>query len=227
MAAAAELRALLSARATVAAIFASAPSQDDFLAHLRAQPGIDWPRVSIFHLDEYIGLSPTHPASFRRYLREHLVQHVPAKEFFELDGQAPDLEAECDRYAALLNRHEPAMAAIGIGENGHLAFIDPANCDFDDARQVRAVELDEVCRIQQVHDGAFSSLEHVPRRALSMTIPAIFRAPRIVVNVPGSTKREAVKAALDGPIGEACPASVLRRHTQATLYLDEDSAALL
>jgi glucosamine-6-phosphate deaminase len=218
---------MLAVRGEASVIFASAKSQDEFLAGLRTQPGIDWKRTTVFHMDEYVGLPATHPASFRYYLRDRLLQHVPARQFFELNGEAGDLAAECARYAALLERHPPGLVAMGIGENGHLAFIDPQNCDFEDPARVRAVELDEVCRMQQVHDSAFTRLEDVPLRALSLTIPCMLGRPRVVATVPGPTKREAVKAALEGPVAETCPASALRRHPRATLYLDRESAELL
>jgi len=218
---------MLSRQEEASVIFASAKSQDDFLADLRTQPEIDWKRITVFHLDEYVGLPATHPASFRYYLRDRLLQHVPAGQFFELNGEAGHLTAECARYTALLERHAPSLVALGIGENGHLAFIDPHNCDFQDPAWVRAVDLDPTCRMQQVHDGAFVRLEDVPLRALSLTIPCMLRSPRVVVNVPGPTKREAVRGALEGPIAESCPASILRRHPRATLYLDRESSALL
>jgi glucosamine-6-phosphate deaminase len=226
-AAAEELRAMLASQGEASVIFASAKSQDEFLAGLRTQPDIDWKRITVFHMDEYVGLSASHPASFRYYLRDRLLQHVPARKFFELNGEAADLAEECARYAALLERHAPGLVAMGIGENGHLAFIDPQNCDFEDPARVRAVELDEICRMQQVHDGAFERLVDVPLRALSLTIPCMLGRPRVVATVPGPTKREAVKAALEGPVAEICPASALRRHPRATLYLDRESAGLL
>lgn len=218
---------MLSKRGEASVVFASARSQDEFLACLRTQPGIDWSRVTVFHLDEYVGIPASHPASFRCYLRDRLLKYVPVREFHGLNGEATDLVAECARYAALLERKEPGLVALGIGENGHLAFIDPQSCNFLDPYDVRPVELDEICRRQQVHDGAFVRLEDVPLRALSLTVPFILRVPRAVVTVPGSTKRDAVKQALDGPIAETCPASALRRHPRATLYLDEESSALL
>jgi glucosamine-6-phosphate deaminase len=210
-----------------AIIFASAVSQNDFLERLRTHAGIDWTRIAVFHMDEYLGIGRDHPASFRRYLSEHLVDHVPVRQFHELHGEAADAEAECSRYAQLLRQAKPGLVALGIGENGHLAFIDPAECDFGDTRDVRVVELDEACRLQQVHDGAFADLAAVPARALSLTIPVFLRTPRAVVCVPGTTKQSSVRAALEGPITESCPASVLRRHSGARLFLDRDSAALL
>jgi glucosamine-6-phosphate deaminase len=221
------IRAAIRNDGRAAVVFPAAPSQNEFLAQLRADSSIDWRRVTAFHLDEYAGLAASHPASFRRFLRERLLDHVPLAAFHELAGDAPDLDAEADRYQRLLAEQPPVLAALGIGENGHLAFIDPGECDFHDTRDVRVVNLDEACRRQQVHDGSFQHLEDVPRRALSLTIPILLRTPHAVVNVPGSAKRQAVRDALEGPIDPCCPASILRRHAGAVLFLDRDSAALL
>ncbi|PYQ08990.1 MAG: hypothetical protein DMF82_00240 [Acidobacteria bacterium] len=208
-----------------AVIFASAPSQNEFLAALRDDATVPWPKVIAFHLDEYVGVGPRHPASFRRFLTDRLFDHVRVRAFHGLDGEAADQAAECARYAALLQRERPGLAILGIGENGHLAFIDPPVCDFADRLDVRVVELDEPCRLQQVHDGGFPRVEDVPRTAFSLTIPFIMGVPRAVALVPGPAKRAAIKAALDGPVTAACPASILRRHPNATLFLDDDSAA--
>jgi glucosamine-6-phosphate deaminase len=224
---AARLRGVLGERGEAAVIFASAPSQNEFLESLRAEPDIDWARVTAFHLDEYVGIAPDHPASFRRYIRDHLIDHVPIGAFHELRGDAADPEKECARYTALLHETPPAVVALGIGENGHLAFIDPPVCDFADARDVRVVELDEICRMQQVHDGCFASFGDVPQRALSLTIPVFMRTPHAVVTVPGPAKRKAVEAAAGGPVTEACPASILRRHPDAALFLDVGSVPAL
>jgi len=223
--ASAAIRALIARNGKAAVIFASAASQNEFLAALRADRAIDWQRVTAFHMDEYIGVPATHPASFRLYLREHLIKYVPVAAFHELRGDAKDPQAECDRYQALLRQEQPGLVAMGIGENGHLAFIDPGQCSFHEQRDVRIVELDDVCRMQQVHDGAFARIEDVPQRAISLTVPFFLRTPCAVVSVPGVTKRNAVTAALEGPITEHCPASALRRHPNATLYLDQESAA--
>jgi glucosamine-6-phosphate deaminase len=221
----AHIRSAIDRESRVAVIFASAPSQNELLAALREDPSIDWGKVTAFHLDEYVGIGPSHPASFRRFLQDRLFDHVPVRAFHGLQGEAPDLLAECARYTALMAREGPALAIVGIGENGHLAFIDPPVCDFAERKDVRVVELDEVCRNQQVHDGSFPSLEDVPRTALSLSIPFLLRVPRAVAVVPGPAKRAAIHAALEGPVTTACPASVLRRHPDATLYLDVDSAA--
>ena len=219
------IRGLLARGGRAAVIFASAPSQNEFLVALRQEPGIDWPKITAFHLDEYVGIAPDHPASFRRFLVDRLFNHVKVAAFHGLDGQAQDLAAECARYAALLRQEGPGLAILGIGENGHLAFIDPPVCDFAERADVRVVELDEPCRRQQVNDGCFPSLEAVPRTALSLTVPFLMGVPRAVAIVPGPAKREAIQSAIQGPVTTACPASILRRHRDATLFLDEDSAA--
>lgn len=224
---AADIRRLLEACGRAVGIFASAPSQNEFLATLAEAPQIDWSRVVGFHLDEYLGMDERAPQSFRRFLIERLVDRVPLGAFYGLRGEAADAVAECARYAALLESERPDFAVLGIGENGHLAFIDPPFCDFDDPEPVKVVELDEVCRTQQVNDGAFAKLEDVPRHALSLTIPTIMARPRLFAVVPGPAKRQAIKAAIEGPIETACPASILRRHRDAHLFIDRDAAALL
>jgi glucosamine-6-phosphate deaminase len=221
----AHLRREVGREGRTAAIFASAPSQNEFLAALREDASIPWDRVTAFHLDEYIGIDATHPASFRRFLIDRLFAHVPVREFHQLAGEAADPAAECARYAALLEAERPSLAILGIGENGHLAFIDPPVCDFFETADVRVVELDEPCRRQQVHDGAFATIDDVPRTALSLSIPRLMRVPRAVAIVPGPAKRAAIAAALDGPVTCACPASILRRHPDARLFLDDASAA--
>jgi glucosamine-6-phosphate deaminase len=210
-----------------AVIFASAPSQNEFLAALREDASIPWGKVVAFHLDEYVGIGPRHPASFRRFLTDRLFDHVRVRAFHGLDGEAADQAGECARYAALLQRERPRLAILGIGENGHLAFIDPPVCDFAERVDVRVVELDEPCRRQQVHDGSFPRIEDVPRTAFSLTIPFLLGVPRAVAIVPGPAKQAAIQAALDGPVSTACPASILRRHANATLFLDEASAAMV
>jgi glucosamine-6-phosphate deaminase len=221
---AAHLRKLLAVQPRAVAVFAAAPSQIETLNELVRQPGVDWSRVIAFHLDEYVGMEEGHPNSFRRFLREHLVSRAPLSVFHELRGEAPDPAAECARYAALLRENPPELALIGIGENGHLAFNDPPVADFQDPLDVKLVELDQSCRRQQVHDALFARLEDVPTHALTLTVPAILRVPRIVVVAPGSRKRPAVTAALRGPISTACPASILRTHPDTDLFLDRESA---
>jgi glucosamine-6-phosphate deaminase len=210
-----------------AAMFAAAPSQSETLAALVETEGIDWAGMHAYHLDEYEGASAGSPHSFRRFLMEHLFSKVPVGRFEGLRGEAEDLEAECARYAALLAADAPGIALLGIGENGHLAFNDPPAARFDDPEAVRVVQLTEACRVQQVHDKTFDTLEDVPKAALSVTIPRIMQVPALFVMVPGVRKAQAVRDALTGAITEACPASVLRRHPNAILFLDRDSASLL
>jgi glucosamine-6-phosphate deaminase len=222
-----EILRLIAAYGRAVGIFASAPSQNEFLAALVENSDIDWTRVMGFHLDEYLGMNDQAPQSFRRFLIDRLVSKVSMDKFFGLPGESTDPEKECLLYAARLESNPPDFAVLGIGENGHLAFIDPPFCDFDDPLPVKIVELDDVCRAQQVHDGAFSSLEEVPRRALSLTIPTIMKCPRLFAIVPGEAKQQAILKTIEGPIETACPASILRRHPEAHLFLDRHSAALL
>jgi len=221
---AAEIRRIIAERGRAVGLFASAPSQSDTLAALVRAPGIDWPRVTAFHLDEYLGFDQLHPQSFRRFLREHFLAHVSVSAFHGLRGEAQNAEEECERYAGLLRQDPPDFALIGIGENGHLAFNDPPVCDFKDPLDVKIVALDEKCRWQQVHDGAFATFDEVPRRALSLTIPRIVSARAIFTVVPGARKKAAVNATIHGPIATTCPASILRTHPNAFLFLDGDSA---
>jgi glucosamine-6-phosphate deaminase len=221
------IAAFFRAHAPLAAMFAAAPSQNETLATLLAAPGIDWPGISAFHLDEYAGASAESPHSFRRYLIQTLFSKVPVALFEGLRAESPDLSAECERYSEALAKANPTVALLGIGENGHLAFNDPPAARFDDPAAVRIVELTESCRVQQVHDKTFPDLESVPLQALSVTIPRLMQVPNLFIMVPGIRKAEAVRAALEGPISETCPASILRNHPSAILYLDSDSASLL
>jgi glucosamine-6-phosphate deaminase len=222
-----EIRELIKARGRAVGIFASAPSQNEFLAALVEAPRIDWSRVVGFHLDEYLGMDDRVPQSFRRFLIDRLVSKVAMSEFHGLRGETEDEAAESKRYSQLLAANPPDFAVLGIGENGHLAFIDPPFCDFDDPQQVKVVELDGACRAQQVNDGAFATIDDVPRHALSLTIPTILARPRLFAIVPGPAKREAIKGTVEGPVATTCPASILRRHPDAHLFIDRDSASLL
>lgn len=214
-------------RGVASVMLATGNSQLAFLDALAARGDVDWTRVVGFHMDEYLGMDPAHPASFRRYMRERVVGRVHPREFHEIAGDAPDPEAECERYAALLRTHPLDLCCLGIGENGHLAFNDPAVADFDDPRDVKIVELDATCRGQQVGEGHFPTLDDVPHRAITVTIPALLRAGHVVAIVPEARKAEPVRRALRGEITTACPASALRRHPHATLYLDPGSASKL
>lgn len=207
-------------------VFASAVSQNEFLDALAASDRIDWSKVVAFHMDEYIGLGPDHSASFRRFLNDKLWSRVKPSAFHQLGGEASDIDAEIRRYSDLLEQEKPSICFGGIGENGHLAFNDPP-VNFEDTELVRAVELDEVCRRQQVFDGAFGHITEVPRTALTITVPALARIPTVILNVPGSNKADAVRRSVEGPVTPDCPASILQRHANATLFVDVDSAALL
>jgi glucosamine-6-phosphate deaminase len=211
-------------------VFAAAPSQNEFLAGLVASKEIDWSRVMSFHMDEYLGIPAEHPASFRRYLQEHLFRLVgldPSRlRLIPGESQERPLQTCLDYEERLLA--EPAdIVCAGIGENGHLAFNDPPVADFLDPVSVKVVRLDQACRSQQVHDGCFDRIEDVPAHAFTLTIPALLRAPVVSVIVPGARKANAVLTTLKGPISEACPATALRRHPGATLYLDRDAARLV
>jgi glucosamine-6-phosphate deaminase len=222
-----KMREILGIRKALSMVFASAPSQNEFLEELSQSPGIDWSKVTAFHLDEYIGLSSEAPESFGNFLRTRLFEKVRPGNVYYLNGMATNLEDECKRYTALLKEHPLDIACVGIGENGHLAFNDPPFADFQDPLLVKIVGLDLVSRQQQVHDGCFRYLDDVPREAITLTIPAILSAKFIYCMVPGPTKAEAVQRTLGGPISTACPATILRKHENAILFLDEDSARLI
>jgi glucosamine-6-phosphate deaminase len=220
------LRTRIADRGNVTVVFAAAPSQNETLAALEAEPDIAWETVTAFHMDEYAGADPDSAYSFRRYLREHLLDRVNVGVFHPIRGEAEDLRAECERYAALLPSGGFDVALLGIGENGHIAFNDPP-CDFADKAAVRLVTLDAACRAQQVHDGAFASLGEVPELAITLTVPALMASREVLVMAPGPNKAAAVAAAIDGPLTNECPASILRTHSRATLFLDSQSAGLL
>mgnify|MGYP000933919639 CR=1 FL=1 len=207
-------------------LFATAGSQLLFLEKL-LQKEIDWGKVCVFHLDEYKGLTADHPASFRKILSDHLLTKIQAMEVHLIGGESPDGRGEMERYAALLATHPIDVACIGIGENGHIAFNDPHVADFSDPEIIKTVTLDEACRKQQVWEGWFPALEDVPAEAYTLTIPVIMKSNAISCVVPGVRKAEAVFNALMGPLELTCPASILRTHRDAILFLDEGSASKL
>lgn len=223
---AAAIRQVLAEKDCCNMIFAAAPSQNEVLAALAADKTVDFTRIRAFHMDEYIGLAPDAPQGFGNFLRRALFDKAPFKEVHYLHGSG-EPEAECARYAALLERYPADIVCLGIGENGHVAFNDPPVADFADPALVKKVALDPVCRQQQVNDGCFAALSQVPTHALTLTVPALMGGKRLFCVVPAATKAQAVRSTLYGPISEACPASALRRHGGAVLYLDPDSAALL
>ena len=218
---------LAQKRESVAIIFATGASQLDMLRALTGIDNLPWDRIHGFHMDEYIGISPDHPASFRRYLRDRLTNKVKMKEFFEVNGSAPSPEQTSREYAEKLRSADPQLCLLGIGENGHLAFNDPPVADFNDPVDVKIVPLDEACRAQQVAEGWFPRVEEVPEQAITLTIPALMRVPSLIVSVPGSRKAGIVRRALEEPIDTRCPATILRTHPNVTVYLDVDSAAEL
>jgi glucosamine-6-phosphate deaminase len=218
------LRAALQTDAEANVILATGDSQLTFLAVLRSLPGIDWARVSIFHMDEYVGLDPEHPASFPIFLRRNIVDMVKPKAFYPVPGQAADLPRACRDYEALLRAHPASLCMLGIGDNGHLAFNDPPFADFDDPLWVKVVRLDTVSRLQQVGEGHFTNLDAVPTHAVTLTIPALLSAKRLICLAPQARKIAAVHRTLYDPISPAFPATILRRTPYAHLYLDAESA---
>ncbi len=220
-----QMRSLLEEQERVRMVFAAAPSQDEFLAALASAEGVAWSRVEAFHMDEYIGLPENAPQSFARFLHEHIWDLVRPGRLECINGRVSDAAAECQRYTALLQERPIDIVCAGIGENGHMAFNDPPVADFEDPETIKVVTLDDTCRMQQVHDGAFARFEDVPETALSLTMPALMSARWLYCIVPGSTKTAAVRATLNDQISTACPATIMRRHKNATLYLDTDAAA--
>lgn len=217
---------LLRSKEFVHIVFASAPSQNEFLRELRTIDSMEWGRIRCFHLDEYVGLPQEAPQSFSRFLQDELFRFRTPLAFFPIDGMN-DPGHECKRYTELLKQYPLDIACIGIGDNGHIAFNDPHVADFQDDKLIKTVELDEVSRKQQVLDGCFASLEDVPKEALTLTIPAILSASRIICTVPGIRKSQAVKDTLYGPMDVACPASILRTAAECHIFLDSESAVLL
>lgn len=208
-------------------VFASAPSQNEFLASLLEIADFPWNRLNAFHLDEYVGLPADAPQGFGNYIRDRLWGRIPLKSVNYMNGLAMDLHAECHRYGDLLCRHPIDLLCFGIGENGHLAFNDPPVADFKDPEIVKCIVLETACRQQQVNDGCFRTLQDVPVLALTLTIPAIMGAKVLLGMVPGPTKAEAVRRTLSAGIGSAVPSTILRSHPNATILLDSDSAELL
>lgn len=208
-------------------ILATGVSQFEVLSHLMKSGDLDWGKVSMFHLDEYIGLPLTHPANFRKYLKERFVDKVGTlKHVYFVNGEAENPETECTRLGEIISRHPIDVALIGIGENGHLAFNDPP-ADFETEEPYIVVNLDEACRRQQLGEGWFGSMEEVPVQAISMSIKQIMKSKNIITSAPDTRKAAAVKAALERELTNMCPASILRQHPHCSILLDEASASLL
>jgi glucosamine-6-phosphate deaminase len=207
-------------------ILATGNSQLTFLHNLSQLGGIDWSKVSVFHMDEYVAIDPNHKASFPRFLREHIVDAVQPRAFYPVPGQAVDIQRACQEYEALLKAHPADLVALGWGENGHIAFNDPP-ARFDEPAWVKTVRLAETSRQQQVGEGHFASLEEVPVEAITLTIPALLAARAMLCIVPEARKAEAVRACLKEPISGEHPGSILRQVSHARLYLDQDAASKL
>ena len=218
---------LLSEQDEVRMIFAAAPSQNELLDSLTKIDGINWQKITTLHMDEYIGLDVQAPQRFGNFLKERIFERVPFKQVHYLNPSPAEVQIECERYSGLLKKAPIDIICMGIGENGHIAFNDPPVADFHDPKSVKVVELDQVCRQQQVNDGCFPSISEVPKQAITLTVPMLFSGKYLFVVVPGKTKAKAVYDMLNGDISTRCPASILRQHPDAILYLDKDSSGEL
>ena len=222
-----KVKARLQSPGNARAIFAAAHSQDEFLAELAADRTLDFSRMDAFHMDEYFGLGVDAPQNFGNFLQEHIWRHQPFHSVNRLRSDAEDLDAEARRYEALVKAAPIDITSLGIGENGHIAFNDPHEADFADPRWVRTTSLDDVCRQQQVNDGEFQTLNSVPKSAFTLTIPALMSSRTLVCVVPCARKARAVRDTLLGPVSPRCPASIMRTHPDAALFLDADAASLI
>ena len=223
----AKIAELLLKKQEINMIFAAAPSQNDVLKSLVEDKNIEWNRVNAYHMDEYIGLDKNAPQGFGNFLKDHIFGLVPFKSVNYIDITATDPEKEAERYGKLLDENPTDIVIMGIGENAHIAFNDPPVANFNDEKTVKPVKLDDVCRQQQVNDGCFESIDKVPTHAMTLTVPTLVKAPYLFCIVPAPTKAKAVYETLNGSIDEHCPASVLRTHDNAKLYLDDQSSKLL
>lgn len=224
--AARRINAIIAKNGVANVVFAAAPSQNDLIENL-LKADIDWSKVRAFHQDEYVGISAEEPAGFGNFLDRAIFKKVHFKELHYLLCCADEAEEKCKAYAQLLRKYPIDLIFLGIGENGHLAFNDPAVADFNDPKMVKIVELDDVCRQQQVNDGCFATLDDVPKQAMTMTMSLIMNIPEAICVVPTIRKANAVYRALCGEVTTACPSSILRNHPNAALYLDKDSASML
>jgi len=221
------IQAAITLRGRARIVVATGNSQLDFIGALVQQKEVAWPRVEMFHMDEYVGLAAHHPASFRLWIKTRLEDRVPLAQANYICGDTPDVEAEIVRYSALLGAGPIDCAFVGFGENGHIAFNDPPSADFMDPVSVKVVELDAACRRQQVGEGHFQDIDSVPRTAVTITCSGLFAADAWICCVPERRKAAAVHNALTGPISTSCPASLVRRHPSAWVFLDNESASLL
>lgn len=212
---------------SVRMIVATGNSQLRFIRALREETDVPWNAVTVFHMDEYIGIRAEHSASFQRWIKENVAGPLSPAQVHYIDGNVDDVEAESRRYEALLREAPLDLVCMGIGENGHIAFNEPYRADFNDAQWVRVIELDDQSRKQQVGEGHFPTVDDVPRYALSLTVPALLAPAAVQVCVPEQRKAVAVRSALNDPISVACPATILREHPNAVLFLDRGSSSLL
>lgn len=224
-AAATAIKQLLNSKKYINIIFAAAPSQNEMLFHLASYNEIDWSRVNAFHMDEYVGLNEDAPQRFGHFLDQAIFGKLPFHEVHYINGNASNPEEECSRYASLLEANPVDIVCMGIGENAHIAFNDPHVADFNDPQMVKLVALDDMSRMQQVHDGCFASIDDVPQTAITLTVPALMRAASIFCVVPGINKAKAVAHTINAGISAVYPSTALRLHENARLYLDEKSAS--
>ena len=218
---------LLKEKSTINVIWAAAPSQNDVLKALVENKSIEWDRINAYHMDEYIGLSQDAPQGFGNFLKRSIFGLVNFKSVNYINPTVNDAQKEAERYSKLLAENKPDVVVLGIGENGHIAFNDPPVADFNDNKLVKVVELDQTCRNQQVNDGCFDKLQNVPTHAITLTVPMLFSGDYMFCIVPAKTKANAVYNTINGEINESCPATILRKHNNAVLYLDADSSKLL
>lgn len=218
---------IIAEKGSINMIFAAAPSQNEMLQSLLNSDVIDWSKVNALHMDEYVGLPEGDEHTFGQYLYQHIFSKKDFKSVHYIRGWAEDSEAECQRYGALLKEYPVDVVCLGIGENGHIAFNDPWVAEFNDAKPVKVVQLDQMCRQQQVNDGCFPNIDAVPTHAITLTIPSLVAAKHMFCVVPAATKADAVKNTVYGSINEDCPATIMRRHNSAILYCDADSGCYL
>jgi glucosamine-6-phosphate deaminase len=221
------IKELLMKKDIINIIFAAAPSQNEFLSTLSAKEGIDWSRINAFHMDEYVGLRSNASQRFGQFLKERIFDKVPFNKVYYINGEAEDPALEGQRYAELLSQFPADIVCMGIGENTHIAFNDPHEADFHDPLMVKEVNLDEVSRQQQVHDGCFPSIDEVPVSAITLTVPTLLDAKNIFCMVPGNNKAQAIYHTLNDEVNEKYPSTILRNHENAVLYLDKESASML
>ncbi|MCC6679947.1 MAG: glucosamine-6-phosphate deaminase [Phycisphaeraceae bacterium] len=217
----------IASRACSRIIVGTGPSQNEVIDALVALKGVDWSKVEVFHMDEYVGMPDTHLASFRRWLRMRVVEKVHPAAAHYMIGDATDIDGECERYGALLAAGPIDVCFVGFGENGHIAFNDPHTADFHDPQLVKRVQLDERCRMQQVGEGHFAHLAQAPQEAITLTCPALMRAQHLICCVPDRRKAQAVRDAIEGPLTTRCPASLVFTHPYAHIFLDAQAASLL